>query len=349
MNQLAGLLMLLMLSSLSLSCGAAPAEPFIWGEKVHVASAGWGRMIPLANGHWLSVGTLYPSHTTSTLQLKISSDQARTWRALSEVTEPERKMDNGELIQLPNGTILLTGRSIIDGQSFHLPIYRSVDSGAHWTLLSMIDANDAVVNGNRPSQGLWEPHFFLLPDGTVAVAYANEKHSVDTPAYSQICAEKVSKDNGATWGAEMVLVSQSGGGGLRPGMPVVTQMTDGRYIEVSEIVGIDNAAVFFKISPDGVHWPDGIGAPIAGQHAGPFVSSLSDGRVVASSCSNEISISDDYGQTWQRTAPLAWDIGFTLSWPAIYQTGPDEIAVMNTHGGVQIRFGNFLPRPSQRK
>ncbi len=330
------------------ACAQTPG-PFQWKETLPVAAAGWGRMIRLADGRWLSVGTLFQSHTSSTLQLKFSTDQARTWAVLSEVAEPGRKMDNGELIQLPNRTLLLTGRSVVDGQSFHLPVYRSVDTGAHWTYLSMIDANDVVVSGNQPSQGLWEPHFFLLPDGKLAAAYADEKHSVETPSYSQICGEKVSADNGATWGAEMTLVSQPGGGGLRPGMPVVARMRDGRYMEVSEIVGLDNAAVFFKVSPDGIHWPDGLGAPIALQHAGPWVSSLSDGRVVVSSCSNQISVSSDEGRTWQWAAPPAWDIGFSLSFPAIYQTGPREIAVMNTRHGIQIRFGDFVPGNIPRK
>ena len=277
MNLFASLVMLVLLFSVSFPCAANSAVPFTWGATVPGASAGWGRMIHLSTGQWLSVGTLYPSHLTSSLQLKISADHARTWTTLSEVMELDRRLDNGELIQLPGGTILLTCRSVIDGQSFHLPVYRSDDNGAHWTYLSMIDASDGVVNGNHPSQGLWEPHFFLLPNAKLAVAYASEKHSVDTPAYSQICAERVSEDNGATWGDEIVLVSQSGSGALRPGMPVVTRMNDGRYIEVSEIVGMDHAAVFFKISHDGVRWPDGLGAPIALQDAGPWVASLSDG------------------------------------------------------------------------
>ena len=127
-------------------------------------------------------------------------------------------------------------------------------------------------------------------------------------------------------------------------MPVVTRMRDGRCVEVSEIVGRGNADVYLKTSEDGIHWPDGLGDPIPSQHAGPWVTSLSDGRLVVSSCANEISTSDDYGRTWQLTSPPAWDIGFTLSFPAIYQTGPREIAVMNTQRGVNLRFGPYVPR-----
>ena len=326
-----------------LPTGADAPTPFSWGA-VHVADAGWGRMIGLGHGRWLSVGTLYPAPTTHVLQIKESRDNARTWATLSLVTVPGRMLDNGELIQLPNGTVLLTGRSIVGKQSFHLPVYRSVDGGAHWIYLSSIDTSDSVVNGDKPSQGLWEPHFFLLPDRRLAVAYASEKHSVQTPAYSQICAERISGDGGATWGPESVLVAQPGGGGLRPGMPVVIRMRDGRYVEVSEVVGKGNADVYVKTSDDGVRWPDGLGDPIPSQHAGPWVTSLSDGRLIVSSCANEISTSDDSGRTWQLTSPPAWDLGLTLSFPAIYQTGPREIAVMNTYRGVNIRFGTYIPR-----
>ena len=343
------ILVLILLGFLSLMLPqwgrADPATPVVWGATVHVADAGWGRMIPLGGQKWLSVGTLYPSQTTNTLQIKLSVDNARSFSAISEVTESGRRMDNGELIRLPTGMLLLSGRSVIENRSFHLPVYQSRDNGAHWLFLSMIDSNDSPVNGNHPSQGLWEPHFFLLPRGRVAVAYANEKYAVDVPAYSQICAEKVSADNGATWGPEIRMVAQPGGGALRPGMPVVAAMRDGRFCEVCEVVGIDNAAVFFKVSPDGIHWPEGLGTAIALQHAGPYITSLSDGCLLVSSCSNEMAWSGDNGQTWQRVDPPAWPIGFHLSFPAIYQTGPAEIAVMNTQGGVNIRFGALVPVP----
>ena len=95
-----------------------------------------------------------------------------------------------------------------------------------------------------------------------------------------------------------MLVSQTGGGGLRPGMPVVTRMRDGHYLEVTEIVGIDNAAVLCKISLDDTHWPPGLGAPIDLQHACPWVVSLTDGQLLVTSCSNQISTSEDYRRTW---------------------------------------------------
>ena len=53
-------------------------------------------------------------------------------------------------------------------------------------------------------RGLWEPHFFLLNDGRLAVTYANEKHAAEKPSCSQTCSEKVSPDGGITWSGESV-------------------------------------------------------------------------------------------------------------------------------------------------
>nr|MDQ2687811.1 glycoside hydrolase [Armatimonadota bacterium] len=332
----------------------ADASPFQWGETTHVANAGWGRMIPLKNGRWLCVNNLYPK-PNSILQLEISTDKARTWAPLTTVGETGRNLDNGEIIQLADGTLRLTCRSVIDKRdpganlSYHLPVYQSADGGKMWTFLSQIDTNEqSNFQTGQPSQGLWEPHFYLLADGRLACAYATEKHSIETPAYSQTCALKVSPDGGKTWGPEIPLAVQPGGGNLRPGMPVVTRMADGRFIAVYEIIGQGNGDVYQKTSPDGVSWPPGLGTFVPGQHAGPWITSLSDGRIVVTSCSNFLSYSDDFGANWQPAFP-AVDVGQVFTWPAIYQTGPTEIAVMTSYHGINIRWGRYTPRTEPKK
>ena len=325
----------------------APA-PFAWGAKTHVANAGWGRMIALGDGRWLCVNALYP-RSNSLLQLEESTDTARTWTPLTTVGEAGRNLDNGEIIRLRDGTLRLSCRSVVDKHdagatlSYHLPVYQSADGGRTWTFLSQIDTNELTFQPGQPSQGLWEPHFYLLADGRLACAYANEKHSAEKPAYSQTCALRVSPDGGKTWGPELALAAQPGGGGLRPGMPVVTRLANGRYMAVYEVIGQGNGDVYQKTSPDGVTWPPGLGTFVPGQHAGPWVASLVDGRVAVTSCSNFISYSDDFGATWRPAFP-ALDAGQVFSWPAIYQTGPNEIGVMTSFQGVNIRWGRYTPR-----
>lgn len=306
-------------------------------------------MIPLGGADWLCVDNLYPK-PNAIWQVEISHDNARTWTPITTVAEPGRNLDNGEIIQLPNKTLLLTGRSVVMSQtpgaaeSYHLPVYQSVDGGRTWTFLSQVAANEVTYTPGAPSQGLWEPHFFFTEAGVLACAYADETRSAQSPAYSQIVSEKVSRDGGRTWGAALVLAAQIGGGGQRPGMPVVTQMKNGQFAAVYEVVGIGDANVYFKTSRDGVTWPPGIGTPIPCQHAGPWIMALRSGRLVVSSCENQISYSDDYGATWLLATPPPNALGHVFTWPALYQTGPNEIALMTSYRGVQIRRGTMSPK-----
>lgn len=338
---------------LPLRASADPSGPFRWDETTQVANAGWGRMIPLTDGRWLCVSTLYPT-PNSILQIEISADGARTWTPLATVAEPGRNLDNGEFIALPSGELLLTGRSLVETKtpggrlSFHLPVYRSRDRGKTWTFISQIDTSEPPpFQAGRPSLGLWEPHFFFLTDGRLACAYADETRAADPVPYSQIVSERVSSDGGARWGPKIVLTAQIGGGNQRPGMPVVTRMKNGQYIAVYEVVEVGNADVYFKTSRDGMEWPPGLGVRIPCQHAGPWVTSLSDGRLVVTSCSNQLSYSDDYGAAWQLATPPPWPLGQVYSWPAIYQTGPETLAVMTTRHGIGLRWGRILPKQKE--
>ena len=320
---------------------AMAAGEFKWAGTNFVARGGWGRMIHLADANWLCVSTHF-GHGESSLEIRVTTNAFHSWEKISEVAEPGRLLDNGELIRLPGGDILIAGRSLIDGQSYRLPVYRSVDGGTSWKRFSNIDSNEGPP-GTLKQRGLWEPHFFILGDGRLAVAYANEKHASDKPAFSQVCSERISSDGGKTWGDEVALASEPGGGKLRPGMPVVTRMSDGQFIAVYEIVGVGDADVFCKISEDGVRWPAGLGNHIAGHHAGPWVTSLADGELLLTSCANQVSCSRDFGATWNFVEPSPWNVGAgkVFTWPAIYETATNQIAVMISRSRVQIRFGNF--------
>jgi hypothetical protein len=325
---------------------ANPAGPVTWTTTatVKASNAGWGRMTKLGNGDWLAVYTLFPAGSPTTLEIARSTDNARTWSVLSSVAESGRNLDNGYLLQLPNGQVLLTARSIIDGQSYRLSVHRSTNSGVNWSFLSTIDANESP--GGLTNRGLWEPTFNVLANGSLSVLYANEKYAGGSPFYSQVISQKVSTDSGATWGAESWAVAETGGGNARPGMPVMARMGSGKYILVFEICGLGpDCDVSYAISENGTTWPSGLGTPIRYQRCGPYVLAATDGRLFITSCQNEVSYSNDYGATWLKNDPPAWPIGFSFSWPAVYQTGASEIAVMNiTSGGaVQIKFGTLAP------
>lgn len=317
---------------------AGPSGPVTWGDTVTVASGGWGRMIQLTNGHWLCVSTIFPSGTRTYLAIYRSTNACRNWYRLSQVAEAGRTLDNGELVTLPNGDVLLTMRSLISGVSYRLPVYRSTDQGQSWSYLSNVDASE----GAGPL-GLWEPDFWVLGDGRLLVTYSNERHQADSPAYSQLISERVSNNNGATWSSEVWAVAQPGGGSLRPGMSQMARLANGKYILVYEVVGRGNADVYFKTSDNGVNWPAGLGTRIPGQHCGPFVTTTPDGRVFVTSCANEVSFSEDYGETWQKLDPPAWNLGFAFSWPAVYATRTNELGVLAVAPSLKLRLGALSP------
>jgi hypothetical protein len=318
------------------------ASRFDWAGANFVARGGWGRMIRLPNDGWLCVNTRF-GRGESSLEIRLTTNAFQSWSKLSEVEVPGRFLDNGELIQLPSREILLTGRSLINEESYRLPVYRSLDGGKSWAAIGSIDANEGPP-GSLPQRGLWEPHFFLLNDGRLAVAYANEKHAAEKPAFSQVCSERISSDGGKNWGDEIILAAEPGGGKLRPGMPVVARMSNGKFIAAYEVVGVGDADVFCKISEDGEHWPAGLGSHIEGQHAGPWVTALADGQLLLTSCANRFSRSRDFGATWNFVEPAAWNFGTgkVFTWPAIYEIATNRIAAMVSRRGVQLRFGRLV-------
>jgi hypothetical protein len=297
-------------------------------------------MTQLKNGRWLCVTTAFAPRTNSWLRISFSDDDCRNWSRLCQVKEAGRTLDNGELAALENGDVLLTMRSLIASNSYRMPVYRSADGGATWAYLSNLDSSEGEAA--KAGRGLWEPDFQLLSDNRLVASYSDETHT----GYSQIVAQRLSTNNGATWGPLIWAVAEPGGGRLRPGMPQMTQMANGLFLMVYEVVNKGNADVLCKTSPDGISWQDGLGNPIPCHHCAPFIASLPDGTLLVTSCENQVSFSQDFGQTWQLNEPAAWPGGFRFSWPAIYLIKPDEVGVMAVTNGVKIRFGKILPKPA---
>ncbi|MBE9583781.1 exo-alpha-sialidase [Mucilaginibacter sp. JRF] len=221
-------------------------------------------------------------------------------------------------------------------------VYKSTDKGRHWKKLSIIDETHGKPGElGKPDKGIYEPHFYFLADGRLAVMYANEKHVVENPSYSQIISQKISPDMGKSWGNEIWVAHTPGNSASRPGMPVWTKMKNGKYIVVYEICGPEACNIYSKISDDGFNWPVGLGDKIADQLGGPYVLSLKSGALVVTSNSSNISISNDLGKSWKTVAP-AWD---KTLWPALYEINENEVGAVNSvhraEGGnnIQIRLG----------
>lgn len=320
--------------------------------------AEYARMAFLPDGKWLVVCTLYNNagyiHEASggsVLQLLVSEDQGEIWKQISVVEHPGRDLDNGQLLVLDNGNILLTCRSVRWQESYQLPVYRSCDGGATWEFVTIIDErNGAPGSLGNPDKGMYEPHMDCLGDGRISVLYANEKHVTSHPYYSQIVSQRISEDGGETWGDEIFVAWDESRPCLRPGMPVWIRTDDEKYLVVYEVVimaegKVESASVYYKFSEDGITWEQGIGCRIPDQDGGPFLAQTEDGTLVVTSVSGKISASRDGGETWEAVEDLPF---LSHLWPSLYPLEGNRIALLNSckrsQGGnnVQICLGRLI-------
>lgn len=312
------------------------------------------RAVRLKGGSWLLVFTTYPRGDSgylsnprggTVLVVMRSKDQFRTWKKVSTISDPGRDVDNGEMIELPNGDVLLATRSVRWQESYRLPVYRSTDSGQTWTVISDIDSNEGTAGAlGNPDKGVYEPHFYQLSPRLLAVMYSTEKHVTEYPPYSQTVAEKLSTDGGVTWGKEICVAS--GDAADRPGMPVWTKMKNGKYIVVYEVGGPKNYPIYSKLSDDGIHWAPGLGNPVPIEQGAPYLVGLSDGSLVLTSNNHRVVVSDDFGATWKPTDDAFPGSPETAFFSSIYQIDTNEIALitgrLRPEGGrsIAIRFGS---------
>ncbi|MEK0316782.1 sialidase family protein [Cohnella sp. 56] len=331
----------------------------------HVSPGSFGseyaRMTKLSDKEWIMVYTVYRNQGYfadekggTSLEVAISQNKGRSWKAVSVIGEPGRDMDNGQIVKLKNGDLLLAGRSVRWQESYRLPVYKSTDKGRTWKKLSEIDANEGTPGSlGDPDKGVYEPYFQLLDKGELAVFYANEKHVTETPVYSQTISEKISKDNGKTWGEEIFVAWTPDDPAARPGMPIASRLKNGKYVVAFEVCGTYNCNIFVKSSDDGVNWEPGIGTQVPVQSGGPYIAAMKDGSLLLTSNSNEVSMSIDDGASWELNPIAPWNGTFPqYLWASLYQTGTDEVAAVNSiprdAGGhrVEIRFGKISPQPS---
>ncbi len=316
--------------------------------------AEYGRMAKLANGDWISVytiydndGYLYDQNGGMRLGISKSSNNCRTWASLAVIGQAGRDLDNGHIVQLNNGDLLISCRSVRWQESYKIDVYKSSDMGNTWSFLSTADENHGLPGelGN-PDKGVYEPYIGLLHNGEIAIFYSSEKHVTDVQPYEQIVSEKVSSDNGLTWGNEIWVAWDPGHTYAKPGMPAFTQMSNGQFIVAFEDGYHDGYNVHYKISPDGKTWDMGLGTAIPNQLGAPYITRLSNGRLLMISNLLQVSYSDDNANSWITNVPAPWTGNFPdYCWASCYQTAENEIAVMGSapraEGGhkVQLRFG----------
>lgn len=227
------------------------------------------------NGTLLATFECY-SHGTPVFPIYESNDDGESWHRLSEIRDEEKGFGcrfQPHLLELSvtcgtveEGTILCAGNIIpSDFSSSCLHLYQSTDCGKTWSFLSeIVSGGHAVVDPREPdaNRPVWEPFLTVTPDGKLICFYSDERRAAGS-GYNQLLAHKVSPDGGRTWGEEKIDVAFPGGR-LRPGMPVVAALPQGRFIMVYEMVNQDKIPVYFRISDSIEDWGDRdfIGNPV---------------------------------------------------------------------------------------
>lgn len=161
---------------------------------------------------------------------------------------------------LPEGTILLAGCTRnYDTSKTEMTVYASTDLGESWKYVSAVAEGGGFGQVNGMSNGLWEPFLLCDESGTLYCFYSDE---TDCTNHSQMIVCRSSKD-GVNWSETQRIVA-SNQQNLRPGMPTVTKMGNGKYFLTYEMVGMNGNPIYCKTTEDLSDWgnPAGIGTEV---------------------------------------------------------------------------------------
>jgi hypothetical protein len=284
-------------------------------------------MAQRSDGSWLAAYMI--STTPNQIRIQQSFDRMRTWQFVTQIAEDGRDLDNPSLLVLPNGIVELAIRSVITGQSYWIETYQSTDNGNTFQYQSQVDWDHHVG-------GVYEPYLYALPNGSLACFYTNDSHENDTPSYSQVLSEKVSQDGGVTWGAEIYAIAQPGA--ARPGEANIVHLPGNVLALFFEMCGTENCLGHLSYSTDGMNW-SGIGPVIPQTIQDVMAVEMTSSLIVATSNLKEMVVSTDYTNTWVATNQNCFVYG---DWPGIYQSGPNEIAIVMTGAGDQGQAGEYI-------
>jgi len=257
---------------LALTAGAGAGQEdvtVVFDPDVDPGSGGsYPRVIQIQHHEGMQGDLLLTFAHRPNFQFYRSTDNGETWQMESEIPELGSQPSLLELPhqvgEFPAGTIMAAGMHGTEDGRQVLSLYASSDGGGSWEFVS-----DIVV-GTRgpynPDQRLgitriptvWEPTLALDHAGRLMAYYATERHK--DLGYNQASAYRTSPDGGRTWG-EVRFLTAVGDGYVRPGMPVVTDLPNGRIFAIYEIVSAPwmpieppnrgdlwVSPVFFKIS-----------------------------------------------------------------------------------------------------
>lgn len=148
-----------------------------------------------------------------------------------------------------------------------LDLYYSEDEGLTWKYHSTIATGGRNIMGYDP---VWEP-FFVFNEGRLICYYSDER----IPNGKQKLVYSLNEGTGEGWTDPVDILNYNNNG--RPGMPVLAQLTNGKWILVSEIPTrykiSDNLLDWSPVNTYGLEW----GTTGGGS---PYTLALQDGRIV---------------------------------------------------------------------
>ncbi|WP_408629866.1 sialidase family protein [Amycolatopsis aidingensis] len=185
-----------------------------------------------------------------------STDEGESFHPVGEVRDPEGRagMCCGTLYELPQRVGRLRAGTLLWAASYGLragpnrrvaiKIWSSRDLGRSWSFLS-----EGARSHNH--DGIWEPEFNVDAGGTLWMHYADE---TEAPQYAQVL-NRVASNDGLHWGTKqrtMAIPPHP----VRPGMPIVRRLPDGRYYFGYEICNFGDhyCDPYYKISEDGANF-----------------------------------------------------------------------------------------------
>jgi hypothetical protein len=245
-----------------LACGLSPASAAPQRVQLVDGLGIYPRLIRLEHSGAAN-GRIIASVTSSDASGKLSpilesTDEGATFHKIGFVRDSEgwKGQCCATLFELPRqvgtmpaGTLLWAASMGQDGganRRIAIRVNVSYDHGATWSFLS-------EVNRSPNHDGKWEPEFSVDANGELVCHFADE---TEAPVYSQVVARQVSAD-GLTWGPKLETL-QMPPDPVRPGMPIVRQLPDGRYLMNYEICNLapTGCGSYTRISADGDDWGD---------------------------------------------------------------------------------------------
>ncbi|MFD9888163.1 sialidase family protein [Amycolatopsis sp. NPDC059027] len=264
-SSLALLMTLLLAAGMLAPASAAPAPA---GRRLLAEGMGsYPRLIRLAHGGPARNGRIIAAMTSEDGRGRFapvfqSVDEGRSFQKIAEIRDPEGAagMCCGTLYELPRrvgdlreGTLLWAasyGQNAGPGRRVGIKVLASKDGGRSWQFLS-----EAARSHNH--DGVWEPELTVDAGGTLWLHFADE---TEAPRFAQVL-NRVASTDGVHWGTKQRTMAIPPDR-VRPGMPIVRGLPDGRFYFGYEICNFGSRYCdpYYKISADGANFGDP-GAP----------------------------------------------------------------------------------------